>query len=121
MATTKKTTVKKAPLKKAAPRAKKAPEITAGKGEAVVYGMDGFNHLSHSYHEWVMAGSTKAEFCSNLFGTREELVMIDIEASQSSHHIGIPLVLRILGSGVRDTEFISYLEVITHGRNTSVC
>lgn len=41
MATTKKTTVKKAPAKKAAPRAKKAPEITAGKGEAVVFGMDG--------------------------------------------------------------------------------
>jgi large subunit ribosomal protein L4 len=36
MATTKKTTVKKA-----APRTKKAPEIKAGKGEAVVYAMDG--------------------------------------------------------------------------------
>jgi len=42
MATTKKTTVKKtAPKKAAAPRAKKAPEITAGKDEAVVFGMDG--------------------------------------------------------------------------------
>ncbi len=42
MATTKKTTAKKAaPKKAAAPRAKKAPEMTAGKGEAIVYGMDG--------------------------------------------------------------------------------
>lgn len=41
MATAKKTTTKKAPAKKAAPRAKKAPEITAGKGEAVIYTMKG--------------------------------------------------------------------------------
>ena len=35
-------TTKKAPAKKkAAPRAKKAPQIEAGKGEAVIYGMDG--------------------------------------------------------------------------------
>lgn len=40
MATEKKT-VKKAPIKKAAPRAKKAPSIEAGKGEAVVYTMAG--------------------------------------------------------------------------------
>lgn len=45
MATTKKTAAKKAPAKKAAtkraPRAKKAPAVEAGKGEAVVYSMTG--------------------------------------------------------------------------------
>lgn len=41
MATTKKTTVKKTTAKKAAPRTKKAPEISAGKGEAVIYNMGG--------------------------------------------------------------------------------
>ncbi|MEK9160960.1 MAG: 50S ribosomal protein L4 [Patescibacteria group bacterium] len=34
-------TIKKTTSKKAAPRTKKAPEIKAGKGEAVVYAMDG--------------------------------------------------------------------------------
>lgn len=42
MATTKKAAAKKAPAKKAAaPRAKKAPVLPAGKGEAVVYSMKG--------------------------------------------------------------------------------
>ena len=41
MATTKKTPVKKTAAKKAAPRAKKAPVIEAGKGEAVIYSIDG--------------------------------------------------------------------------------
>lgn len=42
MATTKKTTAKKVTAKKAAaPRTKKAPVIEAGKGEAMVYGMNG--------------------------------------------------------------------------------
>lgn len=40
MATAKKTT-KKAPAKKAAPRAKKAPVLEAGKGEAVIYDISG--------------------------------------------------------------------------------
>ncbi|HRH24556.1 MAG TPA: 50S ribosomal protein L4, partial [Candidatus Paceibacterota bacterium] len=42
MATTKKAPAKKTTAKKAAPRApKKAPVIEVGKGEAVIYGMNG--------------------------------------------------------------------------------
>ena len=73
---------------------------------AVFDDVHGLHDLRHGDHERVIAGRFQAQLFGGLLGAGQQLVVVEVEAGQRPDHVGVPLVLGVLGGGVRHAELV---------------
>ena len=79
-----------------------------------------FHHLRGGVHERVEADGSQAQTFGGLFGLRAEQIVVQVEASERPHHVGIQAVLAELGRGLLVYVLVGAFAIIAHAVERTV-